>query len=377
MLSVRALTEDAAFSEIAGDWNRLAGGIPFREWEWCQTWWKHYGGDRQLFVLAVFDGSRCVGIAPFFIARQEPLGHVLRMFGDGEVCADYLSILTLPQDAQRVAKTLADWLQQNHTDRALGISGVPPWDLIELDGLDSECTALRTFLQCMEANGFGIRLSSKVSTWRVPMPNSIEAYAAQLSKQSRRKIRTALKRFDANECQVTIATNKAEFRAIWEQLIELHQRRRNSLGDPGCFASCTFSEFLYDVASRFWGQQRLDLIRVSIGDWVIATELCFRGSETTFAYQLGIAPDSLRENPGWLANAAAIRLAMAQGQSSFDWCRGDEDYKRRLGAKPRICLHCRVVPPVFRSQLWNAALIGQSTVKEWLKTGLNVTGIRP
>ncbi len=329
-----------------------------------------------MFIVTVFDGPKCIGIAPFFIANQEPLGRVLRIMGSGEACADYLSILSLSTDADRVAKSISDWMRQRQDERGCCDSSLPQWDLMELDGLDSECPTLRAFLHSIESNGFGVRLSSKVNTWRLSISDSMDDYLSQLSKQSRRKIRTAIKRFDSHEFQVSIASRDDEFDAAWNQLIALHQRRRNSLGESGCFASGVFNDFLLDVAKAFFESGMLDLVSVARGECIIATELCFRGLTTTFAYQIGIEPDSLKENPGWLVNAASIRHAMRQEQSGFDWCRGDEEYKRRLGASPKPCLQCRVVPPTFRSQIWDAALLGHTTVKEWLKTGLYVSGIR-
>ena len=105
----------------------------------------------------------------------------------------------------------------------------------------------------------------------------------------------------------------------------------------------------------------------------IASEICFRSPLGTYAYQIGIDPDSLKQNPGWLVNAASIRLAIQQGLSYFDFCRGDFDYKRQMGAKPVVCRRLRMVPPRLRSQVLNAVITNGTAVKNWCQTTFSPT----
>ena len=55
---VDRITTWPQLAAIGADWNALAGGMPFRSWDWLATWWKHYGGQRhggrELYVLAVY-----------------------------------------------------------------------------------------------------------------------------------------------------------------------------------------------------------------------------------------------------------------------------------------------------------------------------------
>ena len=378
-LAVSALTEWPEIESLAADWNRLSEGIPFRRWEWLGTWWRHYGHDKQPFVLVVRDGSRCVGVAPFFIEPAHSLGHIIRIWGSGEVCSDHLSILAEPSSKAAVGEAFARWLADPGNQAVTAMPHVTnswSWDLIELNGLDPACEALSSFLATLSDAGFAVHQRTTVHTWRIALPASMEEYLAALSKPCRRKVRSGLKLFDTSECQVKFSDSPAELLPIWNAFIELHQRRRNSLGEGGCFASDTFSEFLLDASRTFQQLGRLDLACVQLGEQSVATELCFRGDKTTFAYQIGISPDHLRANPGWLVNTASIRRALSLGQTGFDLCRGDEEYKGHLGAVPTACLECRLVPPKWRSQLWDAALLTRSAVKEWFKTGLSLTGIR-
>src|SRR5262249_25916433 len=142
------------------------------------------------------------------------------------------------------------------------------------------------------------------------------------------------------------------------------------------FAGEAFGKFLHEVSQEFFRSDRLCMIRTEFAGKTIAVGLNFRGGKVTYAYQVGIDPESLAENPGWLVHAALIQHAIATGQSGIDFLRGDEPYKAHLRAQPRPCKEIRVVPSRLRSQLWHAAWRTGTTVKDLLKTSLTLVGIR-
>ncbi len=374
--------EDA--QQISSDWNRLSLGVPFRRWEWHAAWWRAYGTPHKLFVMTAHDGTRIVGIAPFFVERVHPVGSVVRFMGSGDVCSDQQSLLVEPGYETTVSTAFAEWLLSDvKNDRGAAKASCddqslasPPWDLLEFNGMDVHAPTMDVFLTELQASDFNCHRRSPVNTWRIPLPPTMEEYMSHLSKPSRRKVRSALKRFESCECRVTFADTDKEFAQIWPAFVLLHQRRRQSLGDPGCFTEKAFGDFLYEAANEFRRNGKLDLACITLDNKPIATELCFRGESITFAYQIGIDPDALPENPGWLVNTASIQRAIELGQSAFDLCRGDQEYKHHLGAQPHPCEECRVVPPKLRSQLWDAALVTQTAVKDWLKAGLSISGIR-
>lgn len=108
-----------SLSPLASAWNELAGGVPFRRWEWVETWWRHYGCREdgspkpgcELFVLTVWDDNdELIGIAPWYRILTRSGARVVRFLGDGEVCSDYVSILCRNGKEEHVTEALADWL---------------------------------------------------------------------------------------------------------------------------------------------------------------------------------------------------------------------------------------------------------------------------
>ena len=325
--------------------------------------------------MTVHDAQQCVGIAPFFIDRSLTYGRVVQFLGSGEVASDQLSILSLPERCQEVGAAVANWFaaQYGQCKSAYGDCDClgHSIDLLQLDGVDGSCPTFEAFTIQLEHFHFAIHDQSTVHTWRIDLPPSMDAYLAMLSKPSRRKVREALKRFATATFSVDLGESERSFNENWSKLTNLHQRRRQSLGECGCFTSTAFSQFLREVARQFHQMGRLDLACISSPSGPIAAEICFRDCKSSFAYQIGIEPDALVHNPGWLVNTASIQHAIDLGLSSFDLCRGDSEYKRHLGASPKICRKLRIVPPCLRSQFLNTAIATGSAVKHFCQDMLH------
>ena len=76
----------------------------------------------------------------------------------------------------------------------------------------------------------------------------------------------------------------------------------------------------------------------------VAAEYHLAGPDATYAYQGGVDPRRLDEEPGRLSNMLTIRRAIEQGHRQFDFLRGDEPYKAHWRAIPRATYDYRIVP---------------------------------
>lgn len=381
-IRVEALTTWDQLQVSANEWNRLSQGVPFRTYEWYRAWWKAYNGLGDLLILVARTNHSPVGILPCFVERRRPLGKVLRLIGSGAVCSDQQEVICSLNEAEarQVGALFARWLSSRTTsidpDTGARTPGFCCFEMIELEGLVANSPVNDALRDCLIKRNHVCHDQPAADTWRILLPGSTNAYLEMLSKPSRRKVRTAWKQIDEGEVQVLFVQDEADFNKVWPLFVELHQRRRKSRGDLGCFAARPFGTFLRDVAWEYLRAGKLEFVAISQGSVPLSTELAFRGDSITFAYQIGINPDRLKDNPGWIANAALIRRAIEQGQVGFDLCRGEAEYKRHLGAKPCGACSWRIVPPRFRSQLWDATLLTQSAIKDWLKSGLKLAGVR-
>ena len=364
-MQVRLLSCRDEILQVSEDWARLAGSVPYRSPGWLSPWWEQFGPGHELFVLAVETaGSEPLGLAPWYVTPCHSLGRVVRFLGSGQACSDYLCILARPGCEQAVATAVAKCLLNGAA--VAGKGSQANWDLLELSSIWPGDPTMSELVRQMSEGGCTAHRRPAASCWRIALPTTWEEYLATLSKPNRRRMRWAQKRLQAADCRRHVAETAEEFQRGWKTLVELHQQRRSSLGDPGCFACPRFEQFLYTAAEQFHGDGRVRLSWIEIDQAPVAAMICFVGNGVTYAYQTGIAADSLHENPGWLIQSAAIREAIDAGHHSFDLLRGDEPYKGHLGAEPRPTIELRIVPNRLVPQLRHTAWLAAKTIKATL-----------
>jgi len=102
------------------------------------------------------------------------------------------------------------------------------------------------------------------------------------------------------------------------------------------------------------GQLRLSWLELD--GQAVAAEYQMANDDTTFAYQSGLDPNRLHEQPGRLSLYRCIENAIQEGHSNFDLMRGDEEYKQKFRAQPVSTFDIRAVSPKVSAKKSNAGL---------------------
>jgi CelD/BcsL family acetyltransferase involved in cellulose biosynthesis len=366
---VKQITTWDELATLETQWNALAGELPFRSWDWLATWWKHYGAtaepsDRQLYVLAAFERAdsttQLIGVAPWYLDRTRIKGNVVRFLGSGEVCTDHLSLICRSENAAQVADAFADAVTTRLDD----------WDRIDLGGVDSDDAAIEKLLLALQERDCVVSRQPADSCWVLDLPASWEEYLAGLSKSHRKQLRQLERRVvESDRVKWYRVTNAAELEHAWPILVDLHQRRRKSLGEPGCFASRVFRDFHREVVDRLLSRGQLRMSWLDLDGEPAAAEYHIADSGATYAYQGGVDPDRLADEPGRLSTILCLRAAIEEGHQRVDFLRGDEPYKAHWRATPRATYDCRVIPnrrlARLRGRVWNMA----DVLGDWVRLG--------
>ena len=370
MLNVRRIADSDKVQQLSRDWDRLAGCLPLRSFAWHSSWWKHYGDQRELYVLVVQDENQSVvGIAPWYAQQLTGQGHVLAWLGSGEACSDYQSILVQPDNADAVTEALSEWLDAATADDS--------WDLLHLDAAPTHDAAVTQLVEQLWTAGHTVHREAGPNCWRIELPATWEDYVDSLSKSHRKQVRRIERRqLDTGRARFHLAGSEEDLARGLDILVDLHQQRRLSLGEPGCFASLQFEGFLRDAARELLTSGQLRLGWVEVEGAPAAAEFQLSGGAVTYAYQAGVNPNLLDEEPGRIINIATIRHALQQGERAFDFLRGDEPYKAHWRAEPQPTVTYRIVPRKALSQVRHGLWLAKDNVKQWVKSGLELTGMR-
>lgn len=361
---------------LAPAWNQLAQSIPFRSWQWLGSWWRHYGAGsvneatrQELFVLAVRDaGGTPVAFAPWRLERQAGRANIVKFLGSGEVCTDHLTVLCRAGMELEAADAVADWLARARKTAVEPNVRLAKWDQLEFRGIADDDLAMNRLVDQLAERGALVDRRTAEHCWRLDLPACWEDYLRTLSKSHRKQLRRFQRRlFDGGRAVLYTAKTAAEFERAMDLLVDLHQRRRQSLGERGCFESPRFAAFLRDAARQFFELGQLSLCWLELDSRPIACEFQLLGEGTIYAYQSGIEPGVLDEEPGRLATLAILRAAVASGHRAYDLLRGDEAYKAHWRAQPRACADIRVWPGEGADWVRRGAWQARENMKYWVK----------
>lgn len=363
MLHLRRLDSLAQLAALRDSWNRVAGATPFGSWQWLHSWAETFLRDAPLETLAAeTPAGELVGLLPLYRDDSLVEGRVLRLLGSGAVCTDYLSAFALPEHGPQACAAFAAHLTARADDRAQG------WDALHLEAVPSGDPLAVALAQALAERGAHVETVEGPNCWRIALPPAWDEYLAGMSKSHRKQIRRLEREYlETGQAVLHVAQTEAEFEQSWGSLVELHQKRRRQLGQPGCFACERFTAFLELASRRLLAAGQLRLARLDVAGRPVAAEWQVCDGPTQYAYQAGVDPDALELEPGRLIMLATIRQALEQGRRGFDFLRGDEPYKAHFRATPQPTTHWRIVPPTPRAAFRRALGSVRGAAKRWWK----------
>ncbi len=361
-LSVQVIEDIQWFDPAV--WNRLAGESPFRRWEWLRSWWHHLAGDQhRLNIVTVLDEAEVVAILPVYVDEALMRGKVLRFLGSGKACSDYQGVLLKPGHEHGALDALCEWL-------AAALRGAwgsqYHYQRLDFDGVAARDASMNAFFDRLGTFAC-IDRRATLSCWQIDLPGDWESYLAMLSKRCRRMLRQLDKAYvQSGRTTFDYVERVEQLPEAMATLINLHSRRRASLGCSGCFSDPHFSTFLVEAAGGLLESNELRLSRLCLDGEPIASGFGLVVGPTYYLYQCGLAPEAGDCKPGWLMNLLHLRQAIADGRSRFDFLRGNEAYKARLAAHPIELSRVNVfAPDTFgrvRQELWKLRAWRRPTV---------------
>lgn len=321
-------------------WNRLAVHNPMLSYEWLHGWWRHFGEGMQLHLVLFVEGCELRGFLPLYV-HTGYLGRELRFLGSGSVCSDYLSAVVDPHSTPSVLHAcreyIVDLLQYSEPDN---------WLRIRMDGM-SENDPWLTAIQSTQR----LHTKSIGNTWRTALPENWEAFVRQCKGKSvHRKIKKTQERIDTGRIRLRLLDQPSQAEEGLEILHRLHQARRTSLGEAGCFSDERFLPFLREAMAGLI-ERGLGAYTVIEGEQgPIGTQLLLFSDTTTMMYQSGLDPDSRELEPGHAACYFGFQETMRRGLSTYDFLRGDEAYKAFWGAEAVPMVEATIVAGSLAAQ---------------------------
>lgn len=170
----------------------------------------------------------------------------------------------------------------------------------------------------------------------VDLPGSFDEYLDDIGKKERHEVRRKRRRYQRMVGDVVHETHHGPGWAL-DEFVRLH---RMAAGEKGDFMTESRRE-LFDSLVSLDGW-RIDLLRR--GDSATAVVVGYSDATGYYLYNSSYDPDLGQASPGVVLLGRMIEQAISEGLSRFDFLKGDESYKFRLGARERPLTEIVAVP---------------------------------
>jgi CelD/BcsL family acetyltransferase involved in cellulose biosynthesis len=335
-LAIREIESATELESLRADWlalwKRSSTSTPFQAPDWLIPWWKHFGVG-QLYVLAVTEEQRLVGLAPLFVANARTLtllgtshSDYLDILVDDRVCNDAAVAIFSHLCANRRTWNECDFQNLRHTSPLLTMKS---------------CEGLREQLQ--EQNFCPVTL----------LPATEQRFLDSLSHRLRQNLDYYRRRLSTLGEVVIERAGEYNFAELFDAFVKLHEARWRMNSMPGVLCDGKVESFHREAATGFLASGALRLYALRINGRIIASLYGFHHAARTYYYLGGFDPEFKQYSPGTVLVAHAITTAIREGAREFDFLRGREDYKYRWGAVDRTIYRKRLcAASVFSVSLW-------------------------
>lgn len=330
-MDVTIVAGSSAFDTLASEWEALHStsptSTPFNSLPYARLWWAYFGGADRLEVWVVRTGDRIVGIAPFYRTGNDSGEEVLRLVGGLDI-SDYLDVLSVAGYEAEVVSAL--------------VACAADCCRLDLHNIPHASPTREAFLRLATRGTATVMAQREAVCPVIPLPESWEAYLAQLEGKQRREIRRKLKKAGQD---MLVGWYRATPDSIDEDMATFVQLHRQSGADKADFMTPAMAQFFTELAHLFAERGWLDLVFLKLNGHPAAAYFAFRFRGSVMLYNSGFDPEYAEVlSPGWLLLCYHIERAIAAGFRRYDFMRGDEEYKFRFGGKSEPVYQLTVAP---------------------------------
>jgi len=318
-------------------WNSLVeqsiADTPFSRYEYLSEWWKTLGGGEwkqaELVLITASEYGELVGIAPLFIAEYDGQ-RALMLIGSIEV-SDYLDLIVREADLPRFLSGLMDFLASSLGDG---------WSALDWYNLPDDSPTLAALKADSESRGWTHHQEIYRPTPRIALNGSFDDYLAGIEKKQRHEMRRKMRRAaESGRVNFYIVDKSADIEPELESFFQLMVQDPNKAN----FLHPSMREHMTVTLRAAHENGYLWLAFLEVDGVKAAATLCFDYKNKLWGYNSGVSFDFKDLSPGWVIMAHDIQWCCENGRYEFDFMRGDEEYKYRMGGVNKYVMRARVV----------------------------------
>ncbi len=316
------LSFESLFARWSASPSALVWSSPFVLPPWLVSWWSAFGAGHDLLLWEIWDGDRSVGIAPLRLD-----GDTARFIGDEDVC-DYQDFIVEPGE-ERVFSGALLHLLNRHGIRSLDLSAVRPDSFV-----------MQTLPTAADAHGWKVSREDGEASFEMALPLSWEAYLSDLPGKERHEVHRKFRRLQrSSSYSLEVLEDPRDVESAMGEFLHLFRLSRPEKRE---FLTPARETFLRSVVQAMAEYRLVKLCFLKVGGARAASALCFDHNDSVYLYNSGLDPDFRHLSVGLLCKLLTLRRSIEDGRKVYDFLKGAETYKHRLGARRVPLCRCQV-----------------------------------
>ncbi|MGH7497362.1 MAG: GNAT family N-acetyltransferase [Gemmatimonadales bacterium] len=358
--AITLVSDEADWPALETLWDELLLATPghtvFQSYDYQRLWWRHFGGDNQLFIVLIVRDGAVQGIAPLQIQTVKYHGRYCHQLGFiGSRWEVDRPTFFFPRDSSPLLRALAAFLARRSSK----------WDICELHEQATGSENLRTLEDSLRSAGYLVARSPDSNCPYLAIEGTWQQFLAGKSQTFRKNLKTAGRRLrEAGDLKYNVYDAPADTREQLEVYRDIESRSWKNAEGVGVSRNNHYFDFYREMAERF-GLRRGFIIRVlRVGGKAIAGTFGLEFDGIYYSLQIVHDREFSRASPGTYLEGLEMEECFRHGYREYEFLGGFLNNKSRWTSTLRQTtqLHVFRRTPFFRTL--HLLLF---RVKPWLK----------
>jgi CelD/BcsL family acetyltransferase involved in cellulose biosynthesis len=314
-----------SFDSLASSWDGLRHKL---NWDsvfvlprWLKVWRQVFGEGSQPYLFEVKQDKNIIGIVPLMVKEDKAA-----FIGSADVC-DYMDFVVAPSRELAFFTAVLDKLKKD------GIKE------LYVESLRPDSTVLTSLVDLAKGKGYQVSLTRENVSLDLDLPSTWEEYLRTLTPKQRRETGRRFRRLE-EEGDINYRVIENAEPKVLEIFFKL---MRVSREDKAAFMTAQMESFFRSLADTMAEAKLLRFGILEISAKPVAAVMCFDYNNKVYLYNSGYDPEYGYLSVGLLSKLLSIKDSIERGRKCYDFLKGAEEYKYRLGGKEIPISSCRIV----------------------------------
>jgi len=316
-----------SFASLSSYWtdsrHNLNWGSIFILPSWLQVWWQVFGSSAELYLRAVRQREKIIGIAPLLVKEK-----TASIVGSADVC-DYLDFVVAPGMERDFFSVLLDDLQR------AGITQV------DLRPVRPDSTVFTDLVDIAKERKYEVLYHEEGVSIELDLPSTWEEYLGLLTKKQRHEVRRKLRRLwevdNVDYHCIKASQEVGDFVNTFLKLFSLSREEKAS------FMTTQVESFFRSLAEAM---AEIGLLRFGILELdalPVAMIMGFDYDDAMYLYNSAYDPKYSYLSVGLLSKVLCIKESIQRGRKKWDFLKGGEPYKYHIGGREIPLYGCHII----------------------------------